>query len=185
MPGDDELYRQFLDGDNRSYEELMIRYGDSLTAYLNGYLHNWQAAEDLMIEAFARVMVKRPVLRVTNGFKAYLYKTARHLAARFHDRKTRVQEFSFDEMGEEGLEHWLAAGREPDGEREQILHLCLGRIDPELKEAIWLVYLEEMSYKEAAQVMGVTAKRIDNLLARGKTHLRRELEKEGLTHAHV
>ena len=75
MPGDDELYRQFLDGDNRSYEELMIRYGDSLTVYLNGYLHNWQDAEDLMIEAFARVMVKRPVLRVTNGFKASLYTT--------------------------------------------------------------------------------------------------------------
>ena len=78
MHTDDELYHLFLSGDTTSYDELMIRHGDSLTVYLNGYLHDWQDSEDLMIEAFARIMVKRP--RMSEGkFKAYLFKTARNL----------------------------------------------------------------------------------------------------------
>ena len=68
---DDELYNRLLTGDVSSYDDLMIRYGDSLTVYLYGYLHNWHDAEDLMIEAFARILVKKPHIRSGN-FKAYL-----------------------------------------------------------------------------------------------------------------
>ncbi|MBR6014761.1 MAG: sigma-70 family RNA polymerase sigma factor, partial [Firmicutes bacterium] len=72
---DDELYSLYLSGDNAAYDELMLRYGDSITVFLNGYLHNVHDAEDLMIEAFARIMVKKPLIKV-GGFKAYLFKTA-------------------------------------------------------------------------------------------------------------
>jgi RNA polymerase sigma-70 factor (ECF subfamily) len=60
----------------------------------------------------------------------------------------------------------------------------MGRIDPELKEALWLVYIEELTYKDAALVMGVKPKRVDHLLTRGKEHMRRELAKEGITNAY-
>ena len=74
MADDGTLYKRFLAGEQAAYDQLMIRYGDSLTLYLYGYLHDWHAAEDQMIEAFARIMVKRP--RIGEGhFKAYLYKT--------------------------------------------------------------------------------------------------------------
>ena len=183
MQSDDILYSQFLDGNTSAYDELMIRHGDSLTFYLYGYLHNWHDAEDLTIEAFARIMVKRPRIR-NGGFKAYLYKTARNLASRFHSRESRIESFSL-----EGAERELADSLTPEDhlqqeEKKQILHLCLERIDPELKEALWLVYFEGLSYTDAAAVMGVSKKRVDKLLQRGKTILRTELMKEGITHAH-
>ena len=68
-------------------------------------------------------------------------------------------------------------------EKNEILHLCLDRIEPQYREALWLVYIEEMSYAEAAAVMHVSVKKIDNLLSRGKQHLRKELEKEGVCDA--
>ncbi len=183
MPGDDILYRRFLSGDTDAYDELMVRYGDGLTFYLFGYLHSWEDAEDLMIEAFARVMVKKPSLR-EGAFRAYLFKTARHLASRFHDKQRRQEAFSFDNLDEETAGSLFT---EKDAFREdlhQVLHLCLERIEPELREALWLVYGEDMSYAEAARVMGVNAKRVDHLLSRGKVHMRKELEKEGITHAY-
>ena len=42
-----------------------------LTYYINGYTHDLQDAEDLMIDAFARIMVKKPKIQ-TGAFKAYL-----------------------------------------------------------------------------------------------------------------
>lgn len=195
MRTDDELYRLFLAGDTTSYDELMIRHGDSLTIYLNGYLHDWQDSEDLMIEAFARIMVKKP--RIGDGaFKAYIFKTARNLASRFHDRKRRLNVFSMDGMEQGAAESLIAANTGPgtedehaaqgmiDEERKRTLMACLGRVDPELREALWLVYIDELSYNDAASVMGVKPKRIDHLLTRGKEHMRRELAKEGITDAY-
>ena len=182
MVGDDELYSAFLAGNTDKYDALMIRYGDNLTFYLFGYLHDWHDAEDLMIEAFARIMVKRP--RIGEGnFKAYLYKTARNLASRFNSHKKRYSVYSFDDINEEPYSAELTEKIIQDEEKRRILHLCLDRIEPELREVLWLVYFEDMSYDEAAQVLSVNRKRVDNLLQRGKAHLRVELAKEGLAAA--
>lgn len=192
---DDTLYQHFLQGDTASYDELMIRYGDRLTFYLHGYLHDINDAEDLMIEAFARIMAKRPNIG-EGAFKAYLFKTARNLALRHQDKKQRMQVFSIDGLDSEIADKVLAAGtgqieryspvEEDIGheERKQILHLCLDRIEPELKEALWLIYFEEMSYAEAAAVMKVNCKKIDHLLQRGKKNMRIELLKEGMVSAY-
>ena len=184
MAGDDALYSLFLSGDTAAYDELLLRHGDSLTRYLYGYLHHWEDAEDLMVEAFARIMVKKPKIR-QQGFKAYLFRTGRNLAARFHTRSTRLECFSL-----EGMEKEVAdAGLSPEEnlqqkERREALHLCLQRIEPDLAEALWLVYGEGLSYEEAAAVMGVSRKRVDKLLQRGKGILRTELLKEGIADAH-
>jgi RNA polymerase sigma-70 factor (ECF subfamily) len=66
-------------------------------------------------------------------------------------------------------------------EEAKILRKCLERIEPELREAMWLVYMEQMTYAQAAKVMGVKEKRVDRLLTRGKQQMRKELEKEGIT----
>ena len=175
MYTDDELYRRFRGGDTSAYDELMIRLGDSLILYLNGYLHNWHDSEDLMIEAFARIMVKKPKIK-EGAFKAYLYKTARNLALRFLSGG-RLRTFSLDELPEELVSAELTDSDVEKTHIKNTLHNCLGRIEPELREALWLVYFEDMSYAEAAGVMKVGAKRLDHLLQRGKRRLKDELEK--------
>lgn len=182
-PEDSELYNSFLGGDTNSYDQLMIRYGDSLTFYLYGYLHDWEEAEDLMIEAFARIMAKRP--RIAEGaFKAYLFRTGRNLSIRSVERRRRIKMFSVDGMEKEASDIEDIPQTLADEERAETLRRCLDRIEPDLREALWLVYMERMSYAQAARVMGVKEKRIDRLLARGKKQMRLELEKEGITNAY-
>ena len=53
-----------------------------------------------------------------------------------------------------------------------------------MREALWLFYFDEMSYKDTATVMNVSLKKIDNLLTRGRKRLKEELEKEGITDAY-
>ena len=48
-----------------------------------------------------------------------------------------------------------------------------------MKEAICLVYLEELSYDETSKIMKKNKKQIDNLLYRAKKQLKEILEKEG------
>ena len=80
MVTDEELYGQYLCGDETGLELLIKKYGDPLTLYIDGYLHDVHEAEDLMMETFSWLFMKKP--RIRNGcFKAYLYKAARHLCA--------------------------------------------------------------------------------------------------------
>ncbi len=180
---DEMIYGRFLrQGGEEDLRVLMERYGDSLTLYLNGYIHDLHDAEDLMIEAFARVVRARPNLS-GSSFRAYLYKTGRNLASRFHVRRLRRQAFSLEELEREPESGELLETIVTTRERHRILHLCMGKLDPALREALWLVYFEDMSYEESAKIMNKKPKQVDYLLQKGKRLLREELEKEGVTDA--
>ena len=60
MTKDETLYRAYIDGDSAGLTLLMERYGNKLTFYINGYLHDLHDSEDLMIEAFAYLLAKKP-----------------------------------------------------------------------------------------------------------------------------
>ena len=98
MSGDEALYRQYLSGDDTGLEALMKQYGDPLTMYIDGYLHDVHEAEELMLDVFAYLFTKKPRIR-DGGFKAYLYKAARHMALRCKSRRKRL--FSLDELADE------------------------------------------------------------------------------------
>ena len=182
VSSDGELYDRFLNGDVSSYDQLMIRHGDHLVFFIYGYTHDLHDAEDLMIEAFARIMVRKPRIK-QDYFKTYLYRTARNLALRFHERRTRFRTFSIDDLNGEVADPVLTEKLLADSERNRALHMCLDRIDPRMKEALWLFYFEGMTYVQIADVMKLRKKQVDHLLERGKKKMREELRKEGIEDA--
>ena len=177
---DEALYRQYLNGDDAGLEALMKKYGDPLTLYIDGYLHDIHEAEELMLDVFAYLFTKKPKLR-DGGFKAYLYKAARHMALR---RKSRRRFwFSFDELAGEPDGRLLAEEVIRTKERNRVLHACMDEMNPDYREVLYLTYFEGMSYAQAAEVTGKTVKQITNMVYRGKESLRRLLEREGIPNA--
>jgi RNA polymerase sigma-70 factor (ECF subfamily) len=179
---DDGLYRAYLAGDNAAGDALMLRCADALTAYLAALLHSAEDAEDLMLDCFSVILVNKP--RIAEGnFRAYLFKTARNKARRLWKLRLKEREFRPDET-------LPSAADSPEadvwaGERSAIVQRCLNRIAPQYREALWLVYDADLSYAQAAEVLGCGVKRIDNLLTNGKKRMREELEKEGITNAYA
>ena len=179
---DDQLYQQYLSGDQAAGDQLMIRYADVLTAYLDGFLHNVHDAEDLMLDCFTVVLVNKPTIREGN-FRAYLFRVARNKVSRFWKMRLRQPEFIPDED--------LPVQADPredvftGSERSIIISQCLGRVAPQYREALWLFYYMGLNYVQAAAVLGCSRKKIDNLLRNGRNRLRQELEKEGITRADI
>ena len=180
MQKDEDLYRQYLSGDDAGLDSLMQRYGNSLTLYINGYLHDLHEAEDLMIDVFSYLFTKKPSIR-DGGLKAYMYKAARHMALRHKSR--RHYPFSKDELEEESEGIILVEEVVRTKERDRLLHLCMCELNPAYREALYLIYFEGMSYLQAAEIMGKTVKQITNMVYRGKASLRGLLEREGITDA--
>ena len=179
---DDQLYRSYLAGDQAAGDQLMLTYGDMLTGYLDAFVHNIQDAEDLMLDCFTVILVNRPSIE-EGHFRAYLFKMARNKANRLWRTRFKRQEFSLDEtMPYEGASPEDTVW---SGERSAILSKCLNRIAPQYREALWLFYFMDMSYAQAAKVMGCGTKKVEDLLRNGKKRLRLELEREGITRADI
>lgn len=178
MISDEAWYRQYLGGDEKAAEELVQKYGDALTLYLNGYIKDMQEAEDLMIEAFARMFAKERPVQGEGSFRAYLYKTARSLALR-HLQKRRFrlltkEELLFEPAADEGADGELFLK-----ERNRLLYEALAELKAEYREALYLIYFEDMSYREAAAVMKKNEQQITNLVYRGRQSLKTALQKKG------
>ena len=180
MTCDESLYRQYLSGDDEGLNALMKKYGDPLTLYIDGYLHDVHEAEELMLDVFAYLFTKKPRIR-DGGFKAYLFKAARHMALRHKSKRKPL--FSLDALTGEPEGRLLAEEVIRTEERNRILHFCMDEMNPDYREALYLTYFEDMSYAQAAEVTGKTVKQITNMVYRGKESLRRLLEREGITNA--
>lgn len=177
---DEELYRRYLDGDETGLSQLMEKYGDALTLYIDGYLNDIHEAEDLMIEVFSYLLTRRPRIR-DGGLRAYLYKAARHMALRHKNRRRAV--FSLESLIEEPEGTARIEEMMKSRELSRILHFCMDRLHADYREALYLTYFEDLSYAEAAEVMGKNIKQITNIIYRGKQGLRELLKKEGITNA--
>ena len=99
-----------------------------------------------------------------------------------HKSRWRLS-FSLDDLAEEPDGKLLVEEVVRTKERNQILHFCMGELNLDYREALYLTYFEGMSYLQAAEVMGKNVKQITNMVYRGKESLRGLLEREGITNA--
>lgn len=179
---DELLYRRYLDGDDGGLEALMERHGDRLTLYLDGYLRDIHEAEDVMIEAFAYLVAKKPHIR-DSGFRAYLYKAARRMAFRTLTKRRSALCFSLEELTAEPEAREMVQETAELAERAEALHAAMAELHGDYREALFLVYFEGLSHAEAARVMGKRERQVADLVYRGKKALRRRLEEGGFCYA--
>ena len=173
------IYNEYLSGNTKALERLVEYYGDKLTLYINGYVKNLHDSEDLLIEVFAYLVDKRP--KIKSSFESYIYKAARNHALMFLRKAKRHILLTYEEMNfciENTFEDdmWLV-------QRDRQLYECMERLPPAQKEALYLVYIEGMRYKDAAAILKKSTKQVDKLLQLGKKNLRHLLEREGIKSA--
>ncbi len=69
-----------------------------MTLYIDGYLHDVHESEELMRWTFLPICSRKNSIR-DGGFKAYLYKAARHMALRHKSKRKPL--FSLDALTNE------------------------------------------------------------------------------------
>ncbi len=179
---DELVYRRFLKerGEN-DLRLLLERHKESLMLFLLGYVHSMEDAEELMMDAFAVVASGTSAFSERSSFRTWLFGIARN-QARMLLRKKRGFSASLDEEGhtQEADTPELALLRQ---EKNRELYLALEALPEDYRQALYLLYFEDMDAEEAAHVMGKTKKQIYNLTQRGKNALREVLERMGFDDA--
>ena len=175
-------YRRFLDGDDKGLEELVRDYKDGLILYLNSFVGSISTAEELMEETFFKLITKKPGFSAKYSFKTWLYTIARNTAIDYLRRAARLSPLTAEQLASESDDERELESSYIIGERKIALHRALKKLRPEYRQALWLVFFEELSNEQAARVMKKNSRQIRNLVYRAKSALKTEMEKEGFVY---
>ncbi len=179
MNTDEELYARFLCGEDEALRLLMDRHMERLSLFCFTFLHSAAEAEEMALDAFAVIAMKQRLWR-GGSFQRWLYRIARNLSISRY-RTLRLFQTSFDEAHHQPVSSAEAAYMQQE-ERETMLSL-MQRLPEGERRVLGLLYFENMSYQQAAELLGIPEKKVDNLAYRGKKKLREWLRREEDAHA--
>jgi RNA polymerase sigma-70 factor (ECF subfamily) len=182
------IVERCLSGDAAAWEELVRLHTRRVYGLCYRFTGRDAEAQDLTQDVFLRVFRALGSFRSTEGsFTTWLARLTRNLLID-HYRRTRNERVT--DSIEEQLPR-IEGGRTGDGvsapkrpdsavagrEASELLQGALGKLSPELRETIILRDLQEMEYREIAEVLAIPEGTVKSRLNRGRAELARLLKK--------
>lgn len=187
LDSDHSVIARCLNGEETAWEDLVRSHTRQVYGLCFRFTGSAAEAQDLTQEVFLRVFRTLKTFHSTEGsFGTWLARVARNLLID-HYRRTR-QERATDPLEEQvaAVDRQTAVATvRPDQalagrETSEILQEALQKLSPELREAVILRDLQEMEYREIAQVLEVPEGTVKSRINRGRAELGRLLRKQKL-----
>lgn len=183
---DSNLVERCLRGDEAAWETLVRAHTRRVYGFCYRFTGKESEAQDLTQEVFLRVFRSIKSYRSDEGaFATWLARLSRNLLI---DHYRRTKQDRATESIEEQLpmiEERTAASAQPERmlagrEASEALQAALERLSPDLREAVILRDLQEMEYREIAEVLKVPEGTVKSRINRGRAELARVLRQRRL-----
>ena len=150
------------------------------------FTSNRHESEDLTQDVFLRVYRTLGSYRAAHGgFATWMTSVTRNLLIDHYRRTKRDRMTDSLEDSVHVVEEKASSARRPDqialaGELSGQVQQALGRVSPELREAVILRDLQGLEYSEIQQVLGVPVGTVKSRINRGRIELARLLQAMGV-----
>lgn len=188
-PGDSELQMSIVSGGfclpgdeaGPSREDQVLELYDQLRPSLLTYLAALglapEQAEDVIHDCFLKLYDQLAQSHRRQNLRGWLFRVAHNLAMDLFRAGSRIQQQDAD--APDPLEMILDASCSPEEHvirKESIrrMRIALGRLTQQQRSAV-LLRAEELRYREIAAVLGVSTKRVSELVQRALTRLAGEM----------
>ena len=173
IPSDEDLMLAVGRGDEQAFEQIVLRHQAYAWRIAYRFVSNREDAEDLVQDAFLRLLNAAARYRPTASFRTYFSRIISRLCLD-HIRKKRP-------LSSDYLLEFEDPSPLPDGilvskEKASAVRRGIALLPPNQRLAVILRYYEDYSYREIAAAMDTTEKAVERLLARGREALGRTLK---------
>ena len=184
LDADLQLVERCLSGQEAAWEDLVRVHTRRVYSICYRFTSSDSEAQDLTQEVFLRVFKNLKSFRAGEGlFIVWLTRLTRNLLID-HYRRTRMDRASesIDDHAAT-LEESTASIARTDGmvagrEASELLQVALQKLSPELRETVILRDLEELEYREIAQILSVPEGTVKSRLNRGRAELAKALRRQ-------
>lgn len=181
---DVELMLKVKRGDREAFGLLVHRYRKPLINFIYRFTTNPGESEDLAQEVFVRAFQSAPKYEPKAAFSTWLYRIATNAALNYlRDRKPQLsRSLDSDLEGEEGvarreLKDTASLADEQLLERERVLQIrqALASLPDNQRLAVVLTKYQELSLKDAGEILNCSETAVKSLIFRAYTTLRETL----------
>ena len=168
------LWNQFLSGDYTAYSNIYKQYVQALYSYGLHFTANRELLEDCIQDIFIKLYQKRKNLKSTDNIKLYLFITLKnHLFNIFRKNKdlSRIDSIEPVFFAQYCVEDEIINNEDTQRLNDRITRM-LEILSPRQKEVIYYRFIENMSYEEITEIMGINYQSIQNLIQRSLQKLR-------------
>ena len=178
---DEVLMVRIAEGDVPAYEILYARYKNRILTFVTRFVGSREWAEDITQEVFLKVYRSPQLFDPRSRFLTWLYAVARNLSIDNLRKRRPVMGLSL--MGSEGDEFSIEPSTEvstrPDKialmkEMEDTVSQMLQDLSPKLREVFILCAMQDLSYEEAALIVGCPSKTVSSRLSRARSRFAKE-----------
>jgi RNA polymerase sigma-70 factor (family 1) len=173
---DSALAARLRVGDAGAFEEIVLAYAQPLTAFAWRYLRSEEEALDLVQDVFADLWMRRHEMVIKGSVRAYLMATVRNRAINSIEH-ARVEARWREAAGGESTIP-LTTTPAPSDERAERAELAaavteaLRSLPPRAQEIARLRWLDRLSKREIADVLGIAVATVSVHLTRAVKRLR-------------
>ena len=183
LDADTQLVERCLAGENSAWEDLVRQHSGRVYGMCFRFTGSATEAQDLTQDVFLRIFRSLSQFRAGKGsFTVWLARLTRNLLIDNY-RKSRLDRAT-DSLEDKlpVLEERAAGSNRTDGmvrgrESSELLQHALSRLSPELRETVILRDLEELEYREIAEILNVPEGTVKSRLNRGRAELARMLQR--------
>jgi RNA polymerase sigma-70 factor (ECF subfamily) len=158
--------------EQHAFEEAVNAYYEPLFRFALGLSRSEADAADLTQRAFERFAEKAGALRDRTKTKTWLFTT---LYRDFLQQKRHSTRFPESELNESESAVFIELPRAEAAADANAALAALQTLDEPFRSALVLFYLEDQSYREIAEVLGVPIGTVMSRIARGKEMLRAQM----------
>ena len=181
-PTDEELIARFQHGEMKAFDSIVQRYKDPLINFVYHFLGDRIDAEDVVQETFLRVYRNKHLYRNIAKFSTWIYTIASNLAKTELRRRRRRRLLSLSQMGYddkdyEPVDEFMQSpeGIVDSGMQEKIIRKEIDDLPVKFKEVVLLRDVQEFSYEEISQILGIPIGTVKSRVNRGRLRLQKRL----------
>ena len=180
LDGEKEIIERAKNGDKAAFGILVKHYQKKAYSIAYGFLGNREDALETAQDSFVKAY--RAMNRFDTSFPFYpwLYRIVKNTSLNRIKKKKRRGESSLDLIMDKGVDF---AGKEksPDyratlGELRQTLNAALERVSASHREILTLRHIQELSYTEIADCLGIPKGTVMSRLHGARNSLKKALE---------
>src|SRR6202790_5411670 len=183
LDADNPIIERCLAGEEAAWEDLVRIHTRRVYAICYRFTGADHKAQDLTQEVFLRVFRSLKNFRAGEGsFSVWLGRLSRNLL--IDDYRKNKPERATDSLEDRlpMIENTTAMSARTDGmlagrEASELLQAALQKLSPELRETVILRDLEELEYREIAEVLQIPEGTVKSRLNRGRADLARILRR--------
>jgi len=170
-----QLLADLYEGSHKAFTTLYNRYSQPLYYNILAMVKDGQTAEEFVQEIFTVIWENRATLRIHTGFGNYVFAASRNLIYNFLKKAGRQQAL-FEKLRAIATENYnhveeaLLAR-----ENKEMLQKAIATLPQQRRRAFVLCKIEGLSYKEAAEKMGLSLSSVKNHMALAREELRQYL----------